>query len=80
MADACKAGVGEKQSPARGKVGVARLAAAETPEKINECNDHSGDQRNAQERMGESAVMIQAERGAAKAAEDVEVGSFSGQS
>ena len=79
MAEAGEAGVGEEQSPARGKVGIAGLAAAQAPEEIDESDDHRGYQRHSEERMSEAAVMVQAESGAAEAAEDVEIGGFGGQ-
>jgi len=62
------------------KVGVARLAAAQAPDEIDEYDDGGGNQRHAQEGMSEAAVMVQAERGAAESAEDVDVGGFGGQS
>src|SRR6266478_5344425 len=79
VAEAGEAGVDEEQSPARRKIGIAGLASAQAPDEIDESNDHGGHQRDAQERMCESAVMVQAERGAAEAAEDVKVGGFSGE-
>ena len=47
VAEAGEAGVGEEQSPARGKVGIADLAPAQSPEEIDECNDCTGHQRHA---------------------------------
>src|SRR5258708_8692005 len=72
VAEAGEAGVGEEQSPARRKIGITGFAAAQSPEEIDESNDHGRDQRDAQERMSEAAMMVQAERGTAEAAEDVE--------
>src|SRR6266446_3558548 len=58
VAEPGQAGVGEQQSPARGKIGIAGFAAAQSPEEIDESNDYGGHQRDAQERMCESAVMV----------------------
>src|SRR6266702_261677 len=53
-----EAGVGEEQSPARRKIGITCFATAHTPDEIDESNDYGGHQRDAQERMCESAVMV----------------------
>jgi hypothetical protein len=75
-----KASVGEEHSPAGRKIWVPRLAPSRAPEDIHESDYRGGHQRHSEERMSESAVMVQGERGASEAAENIEVGSFGGQS
>ena len=74
-----EAGEGEEHSPARRKIGIARFAAAQAPDEVDEGDDSGGDERDSEEGMGKAAVMIQAEGGASEAAEDVEVGGFGGE-
>src|SRR5208337_1682403 len=47
VAEPGEAGIPEKQPPARGKIGVARLAAAQAPDSIHKSNDNGGDKRHA---------------------------------
>jgi hypothetical protein len=48
----------EQQSPARWKIGITSLAAAQTPEEIDKSNHCASHQRHSQKGMSESAVMV----------------------
>ena len=78
VTEAGEAGINEEQSPARGKVGIARFAAAQTPEEIDESDDCRSHDGHAEERMSETTVMVEAESGSAEAAEDIKVGCLGG--
>src|SRR5271169_5437773 len=70
VADAGKACVEVKQSPARREIRVFELAPAQTPDQINEA-DHDGSvEWNSEEGMGEAAMVGEGEGSTAKAAED----------
>ena len=79
MTETGKAGIGEEHSPARRQIWIARFAAAQAPEEIDETDDHGSHQRHSEERMSEAAVMVQAEGGASEAAEDIEIRRFGSQ-
>ena len=65
MAESGEAGVEVEQSPARRQVGIFDFASAEAPDQIDESDYDQGVERNAEERVGESAMMSEAEGRAA---------------
>ncbi len=79
MAESGEAGVEEEQSPARRKIWIFQFAPPPTPEQVYKTNDHSSVEWNSEERVGEAAMMGEAERGATETAKHVDVGSFSGE-
>ena len=79
VAETGEAGVEEKQSPAWRKLWIFQFAPSPTPEQVYKTNDHSSVEWNPEERVGEAAMMGEAERGAAETAKHVDVGSFSGE-
>src|ERR1017187_3960495 len=75
-----EAGVEEEQAPARGQLGVFDFAAAEAPWQVDEGDYDEGVERDSQKRVGESAMVGEAEcRAAKKAANYVQVRSFCGE-
>src|ERR1700689_1094779 len=78
VAEACETGIGVEQSPARRKIRVASFAAAQAPDSIHERDDRRGDDWHAEERMRESAMVIEGEGRSAEPAEDIAGGSLSG--
>ncbi len=80
MAEPGNASIKKKQSPARWEVGIFQLASTQKPDEIDEADYYGGVEWNSEERMGEAAMMGETEGGAAETAEDVQIGSFRGES
>jgi len=78
VAEAGEAGIDEKQTPAGREIWVTSFAAAQPPDSVDKGDDSRGDDRDAEERMRETAMVIEGEGGSAEAAEDVEIGGFGG--
>jgi len=79
VAESGKAGIEEKQSPARGQLGVFDSATAKSPDQIDEADHSDSIQRHAQKRMGEAAMMGEAEGRPANPGQNVKIGRFSRQ-
>jgi hypothetical protein len=79
VAKSGEAGEEEEQSPTGRQVWVFHLAATQTPDQIDEADDHGGIERDSEKGVGESAMMSEAERRTSEAAEDVEIGRFGSQ-
>jgi len=79
MAKAGEAGVEKKQSPSRRKIWIFNSAAANTPDEINEADYSGGIEWYAEERVRKAAMVREGESWTSEAAEDVEVGGFSGE-
>jgi hypothetical protein len=78
VAEAGEAGVEVQQSPMRREVRIFQFAPAQAPDQIDEADYDGGVERDAEEGVGEAAMMREAEGRTTEAAEDIEVGSLGG--
>jgi len=80
VAEAGDVCVCKQQSPSRRKIRIPRPAASQPPHQVNEPDDQGRYQEQAQERVGESAMMGKGEHRPAESAQNIKIGRLGSQS